>query len=417
MAFKTYAELDAAADVQGTDLTATWRSAGPMKAATFLQVVTYLEGSLAGTFLTADPDDARTALGFGVGDLIYTARAAPAGYLAADGSTYLSATYPVLAPLLVYVPNYTMTNQSSPFSATSTSMRGAFGAGLFVALDNLNEVGSSPDGSTWTLGTSPWTGSVQARGIIFGGGQFVASATLLPAGSACLLATSPDGLTWTARTAPGGLAAPVNRFAYGNGVYVGVGINQTLITSPDGVTWTKQASPSWLGGGSFTAVAFGNGVFVGVAGGSLVGISLDGVTWLQVPGTPPTASDIFFGGGIFIQVGASGSIFTSSDGVTWKTINSGTAVQLWSATYGNGLYVIVGVSGVMLTSWDAQNWAIRSTGFGSDSAFSVVFGDRQFAVFGESGRISTGIKPASPAQFIVPALPSIDYLNPFLKAG
>lgn len=71
------------------------------------------------------------------------------------------------------------------------------------------------------------------------------------------------GASWTVRTS----AADNNWYAvaYGNGLFVAVGITGTgnrVMTSPDGVTWTNRSSAAdnqWQG------VTYGNGLFVAVA--------------------------------------------------------------------------------------------------------------------------------------------------------
>jgi photosystem II stability/assembly factor-like uncharacterized protein len=48
---------------------------------------------------------------------------------------------------------------------------------------------------------------------------------------------------------------------YGNGTFVAVGRNGTILTSRDGVNWTRRTSPTrdWL-----NSVTYGNGRFVAV---------------------------------------------------------------------------------------------------------------------------------------------------------
>lgn len=74
MAFKTFAQLTAATDVQDGDLFASWRGTGPTKSVTALIVVAYLQVKLATTFLstannlselTATASTARANLGLG----------------------------------------------------------------------------------------------------------------------------------------------------------------------------------------------------------------------------------------------------------------------------------------------------------------------------------------------------------------
>jgi hypothetical protein len=48
---------------------------------------------------------------------------------------------------------------------------------------------------------------------------------------------------------------------YGNGLFVAVGKNGTILTSPDGVNWTERTSPAKAG---LNGVTYGNGLFVAV---------------------------------------------------------------------------------------------------------------------------------------------------------
>jgi hypothetical protein len=47
---------------------------------------------------------------------------------------------------------------------------------------------------------------------------------------------------------------------YGNGTFVAVGRNGTILTSRDGVNWTQRTS----GGNQLKGVAYGNNTFVAV---------------------------------------------------------------------------------------------------------------------------------------------------------
>jgi len=67
------------------------------------------------------------------------------------------------------------------------------------------------------------------------------------------------GTIWTKRTS--GTKNHLVDVTYGNGIFVAVGLNGTILTSRDGVKWTKRVSgtKSDLGG-----VTYGNGTFVAV---------------------------------------------------------------------------------------------------------------------------------------------------------
>ncbi|MER3480299.1 MAG: hypothetical protein C4327_07400 [Meiothermus sp.] len=66
-----------------------------------------------------------------------------------------------------------------------------------------------------------------------------------------------SGATWTAQTS--GTTNDLIGVTYGNGIFVAVGLNGTLLTSPDGVEWTGRYSDSDLKG-----ITYGNGTFVAV---------------------------------------------------------------------------------------------------------------------------------------------------------
>jgi hypothetical protein len=68
-----------------------------------------------------------------------------------------------------------------------------------------------------------------------------------------------DGVSWTWQA--WGTSNGLEGVTYGNGLFVAVGYEGTILTSPDGVTWTRQTPPTrnWLYG-----VTYGNGTFVAV---------------------------------------------------------------------------------------------------------------------------------------------------------
>jgi hypothetical protein len=69
---------------------------------------------------------------------------------------------------------------------------------------------------------------------------------------------SGEGTTWT----PRGLGGTwFFSLTYGNGTFVAVGSNGTILTSPDRVSWTWRASGT---DSSLFGVTYGNGLFVAV---------------------------------------------------------------------------------------------------------------------------------------------------------
>ena len=167
----------------------------------------------------------------------------------------------------------------------------AYGAGSFVAVGDMGEILTSPDGITWTERDSGTEKDL--RGVAYGAGTFVA------VGDKGEILTSPDGITWTEMTS--GAEKDLLGVAYGNGRFVAVGSYGEILTSPDGITWTRRDSGTER---SFNGVAYGNGIFV--------------------------------------AVGQMGEILTSPDGITWTERCSGTSGYLQKVSCGNDTFVAVG---------------------------------------------------------------------------
>ena len=67
---------------------------------------------------------------------------------------------------------------------------------------------------------------------------------------------------------------------YGNGLFVAVGYNGTILTSPDGVSWTAGTSAT---NQTIDGITYGNGLFVAI--GYTILTSPDGMSWTsRIPG-------------------------------------------------------------------------------------------------------------------------------------
>jgi hypothetical protein len=140
----------------------------------------------------------------------------------------------------------------------------------------------------------------------YGARLLVALLLTLAAYNASASSGSEAGATWTLRV-PG--FNDLKSVTYGNGLFVVVGWNGTILTSRDGVNWTKQA-----------------------------------------PGTSNGLQGVAYGNGTFVAVGNSGTILTSRDGVRWTQRSLPTKGWLTGVAYGNSTFVAVGWYGTILTS-------------------------------------------------------------------
>ena len=155
--------------------------------------------------------------------------------------------------------------------------------------------------------------------------------------------------------------------AYGNGTFVVVGENGTILTSPDGVTWTIRTS----------------------------GIS---TPWLM---------GITYGNDTFVAVGCCATILTSNEGVTWKQRISGTSSGLYAVTYGNDTFVVVGSNGISLTilQSDPITSEIKPTinlpQTGQTKCYNSLGAEIDCAGTGQDGEIRAGVEWPNPRFTVI----------------
>ena len=264
-------------------------------------------------------------------------------------------------------------------------MRNKFISFLLVILifPGINIEIATANGENWTARTQASNSSWYS--ITYGNGLFVAvslNGTVM---------TSPDGITWTSRT-----AAASNQWTaitYGNGLFVAVGptgTNNRVMTSPDGINWTSRTSAAdyeWRG------IAYGNGVFVAVnwnGNGNKVMTSSDGITWTLRPSAVlGNWMDITYGNSLFVAVSYDGShqVMTSPDGITWTAQAAASTNEWFGVTYGNNLYVAVSRSGTnnrVMTSPNGVNWTSR-TSASNNNWYDVTYGSGVFVAVSYDG--------------------------------
>jgi hypothetical protein len=104
---------------------------------------------------------------------------------------------------------------------------GLYGAGLLASC-NINGGGSGGGGGSGSGAGTTWTRRISQgnhlRGVAYGDGLFVA------VGNDGTILTSPDGVNWTVQTS--GTDHSLHGVTYGNGLFVAVGDNGTILTSP-----------------------------------------------------------------------------------------------------------------------------------------------------------------------------------------
>ncbi len=314
-----------------------------------------------------------------------------AAYQSADGVTWTTLAHTFSSLVFDIVPGvssgYIVTGsngliQTSPDLTTWTDvgtglhpmwLSVAFNNGTFIALDYNQHGFSSTDGRTWTpvtLPAGPWYRVTAANG------QFLA----LGYGR---LSTSPDGQAWTAHTVPP--AIEYGSVTWGNGVWVlGGTLSDALVTSPDLQTWTTTFDDNKANTLGNVGVVYGQGKFVALQQDGTLVTSTDGVHWTVGTSfvTGGTAQALAFGDNGFVAVGGAFTSYHSADGLNW--VERDVDINFNALTYGNGRYVAVGDNGETITSTDGVTWAPQSqpTDF---QFFSVAYGNGTFVAVGVAG--------------------------------
>lgn len=229
--------------------------------------------------------------------------------------------------------------------------------------------------------------------MAFGQGAFV----IVNANSTIL--SSVDGIRWHRRGA--GPRAVLNDVTRGKEAFVAVGgyfypygSSAVILSSADGVTWAERVP----GAGAFlNSAAFGNGTFVVTGSEDTLFTSTNGVDWMLRAG-PGRAdlSTVRYAASLFVMTSYSydtngsrhGSIWTSPEGIDWAERYAWTDDWFTGIAYGNGVFVAVGSAGVfsvvftarMVTSTDGIVWTpieLQAPGL-----FDVAFGNGRFVAIG-----------------------------------
>ena len=275
---------------------------------------------------------------------------------------------------------------------------------LLILLSSFIEIPKSQaaEGETWTTNTFPVT--LTSPRVFYGGNLFILNDDF-----SGVFYTSTDGINWTSRAVSTSFRYMYD-FAYGNGIYVATGQNESvqgagqpikMFYSSDGITWNlTNTIPGWP---NQWVVTFGNNKFVAAKGGtcgtSCISYSSDGINW-SLATTPNLGSgpiinftDIIYTGTTFYAVSGGGAVLTSSDGVTWTYQTTISGISTWSdyvneLAFGNSTVVGVGPNGRVNTSTTPSSWVKRTASpSGSISWDDIAFGQSTFVAVSGQGYV------------------------------
>lgn len=368
-----------------------------------------------------------------IGDTLLSVRDPGAGFVLANGASYLNATYPALQTLIGDTHAQLSQPTASPLPAgTYSNVLWEPSISLFVAVGfngTSGAIASSPDGVTWTsrdvAASRKWSGLASSGSRIM-----VADATSPTVGNQVKI--SLNGTAWSP-VAPiqfasnnlnlnfiGSLMwAGAQWIAFGDGV--GASGLEIKTSANDGATWTARTS-SLTAGDMPGAVAYGNNVVVQLAR-SASGVwqtsTNGGANWTRRAGGPWLASSltsVVFVNGMFIASGVStnrGAVFTSADGVTWTThfvplglvvpnasnqvvmLLIGRLAQMWA-------FRAVGQNTATLLTSDLVSWRLATADIASTSWMSFASDGNSLLTAMSTGGITKTAFDTDASHFRVP---------------
>lgn len=197
-----------------------------------------------------------------------------------------------------------------------------------VAVGDSGTILTSPNGiqEGWEVVEQEDLPDVSLAGITWGNGRFVV------VGAEATVLTSSDGIVWELQDSwvdPELQSTDLEDVVWTGSGYVVVGKNGALLMSLDGVDWTFQDIRDLLdvaldAGVTLEAVAEGNGTLVAVGTKGTIITSLDGgASWVKQDLTEDgiittnDLSDVTWNGIAFGVVGSDSTLLSSSDGLTW----------------------------------------------------------------------------------------------------
>lgn len=236
----------------------------------------------------------------------------------------------------------------------------AYGAGMFVSVNNGQTAYYSSDGINWSSTTMPSSGNWRA--VTYGGGRFVAIASV-SSSSYYPTAYSNDGITWFSGSQINSDRDTLfNSIAYGGMFVAAGGSNGTIAPYNLMNEFYYESSPFWQPSYGVTAhawssITYGNGKYVAVAGTAnnttdALAYSSNGVNWTVSNVSPFNIDDwsaVTFGNGLFVALRRNTlntiTVAYSYNGINWTLSSNSMSGRPWNAmAYGGGRFVAISSS-------------------------------------------------------------------------
>jgi hypothetical protein len=184
------------------------------------------------------------------------------------------------------------------------------------------------------------------------------------------------------------------QIAFGNGTYVAIGDNQTILISTNSIVWERQVIENLDGA---QQIAFGAGRFI-LRSKKATYQSSDGQTWSLVEKAPGKGSHLQFVNNQFTQV-SDNTFYTSADGLAW--VEHPAQLREGLSTFGAGVHVLVdfykdkeGATEQLFsyTSREGKTWEKTVSDAGSSLVTGLLYAKGLFLLLQSDGLLLTSVE-------------------------
>lgn len=301
--------------------------------------------------------------------------------------------------------NYTVDWAQANTNGTSV----AFGNGYFISVGGQGQIWQSLDGVNWDTPVIVDSNEYYWQSVAYGNGIFAAVGWHYGNQNYHhYIAISQDGINWDIRQDySGSTDIRYTKVIYGNGVFVVISPNKTVISSTDALEWTIYNNSYGL-----SDIIYKDNVYIACAS-SKVYKSSDALTWTQSTtvgdGTAEivvwsvTADETQYIAFWQDYTNSKYGIITSTDLTNWSEMQEitlsggGSSWYARNIYYAHGTYIIGGylcfMSSYDLTTWTSVSDAVRVT--------SMAFGNGRYVVLsGYMGIVNTVISATIPSEYV-----------------
>jgi len=242
---------------------------------------------------------------------------------------------------------------------------------LFVAVGNSGSIWWTTNGTT--VNSALFTSTQPTnhlKSVAYGNGRFVA------VGENATVLYSTDGKTWITTSCTG--CGNFTDVAFGNGIFLAstaTGIRRTV----DGITWSQNTNYQDQNFTSITKIRFGSGIFLIIDNASNSSYSTGATAWSSNIAVGATNTSMAYNGSYFVALRSGGANVFNPSTYSWSAVTNPGAYTFTDGIYGNALAVFVASGGnIVFTRDSGTTYSTFTAQCNSENINSIAYGKGMF---------------------------------------